>query len=63
LDIGEQIAADLMCVTTGASWRRSSAVTCREPLTFEPNKMFLRELLVPQMDLSTLAAGYVNRLR
>jgi hypothetical protein len=31
-----------------------------EPLTFEPNKAYLRELLATQIDLQTLGAGYVR---
>jgi hypothetical protein len=31
-----------------------------EPLTFEPNKEFLRNLLATQIDLTTLGAGYVR---
>jgi hypothetical protein len=31
-----------------------------EPLTFEPNKEFLRGLLATQIDLTTLGAGYVR---
>jgi hypothetical protein len=31
-----------------------------EPVTFEPNKEFLRHLLATQIDLTTLGAGYVR---
>jgi hypothetical protein len=31
-----------------------------EPVTFEPNKQFLRNLLATQIDLTTLGAGYVR---
>jgi hypothetical protein len=31
-----------------------------EPLTFEPNKEYLRHLLATQIDLTTLGAGYVT---
>jgi hypothetical protein len=31
-----------------------------EPLTFEPNKAYLRHLLATQIDLTTLGAGYVR---
>jgi len=31
-----------------------------EPLTFEPNKQFLRNLIAEQMDLTTLGTGYVR---
>jgi hypothetical protein len=31
-----------------------------EPVTFEPNKAYLRELLDTQIDLTTLGAGYVQ---
>jgi hypothetical protein len=31
-----------------------------EPLTFEPNKEYLRHLLATQIDLTTLGAGYVR---
>jgi hypothetical protein len=31
-----------------------------EPLTFEPNKEYIRELLATQIDLTTLGAGYVR---
>jgi hypothetical protein len=31
-----------------------------EPLTFEPNKEYLRHLLATQIDLNTLGAGYVR---
>jgi hypothetical protein len=31
-----------------------------EPLSFEPNKEYLRHLLATQIDLTTLGAGYVR---
>jgi len=31
-----------------------------EPLEFEPNKQYLRDLLATQIDLTTLGAGYVR---
>jgi hypothetical protein len=31
-----------------------------EPVTFEPNKEYLRELLATQVDLTTLGTGYVR---
>jgi hypothetical protein len=31
-----------------------------EPITFEPNKDFLRHLIATQLDLTTLGAGYVR---
>ena len=31
-----------------------------EPMTFEPNKEYLRHLIATQLDLTTLGAGYVR---
>jgi hypothetical protein len=53
-------AADLMRRYDGREPADILAPTLPEPVRFEPNKEFLRNLLATQMDLTTLGAGYVR---
>jgi hypothetical protein len=55
-----RIACDLM---RSHEDRDPESILARElppPVTFEPNKEYLRHLLATQMDLTTLGAGYVR---
>ncbi|MEV7965947.1 hypothetical protein AB0O34_08175 [Sphaerisporangium sp. NPDC088356] len=55
-----RIACDLMRRHDG---REPADILAREfptPVTFEPNKAYLRELIATQLDLTTLGTGYVR---
>jgi hypothetical protein len=55
-----RIAADLLRRHDGREPEEVVGTELPEAVTFEPNKMFLRELLNTQLDLTTLGAGYVR---
>jgi hypothetical protein len=55
-----QAACDLMRVNDGREPEEVVAPELPVPVTFEPNKEYLRELLDTQIDLTTLGAGYVR---
>jgi hypothetical protein len=55
-----QVACDLMRTHDGREPEEVLAPELPEPVTFEPNKAYLRELLDTQIDLTTLGAGYVR---
>lgn len=55
-----QIACDLMRRHDGREPAEILAPALPEPVTFEPNKEFVRSLLATQLDLTTLGAGYVR---
>lgn len=55
-----QAACDLMRVNDGREPEEVVAPELPVPVTFEPNKQYLRELLDTQIDLTTLGAGYVR---
>lgn len=55
-----QIACDLMRRHDGREPAEILAPALPEPVTFEPNKEFVRHLLATQLDLTTLGAGYVR---
>jgi hypothetical protein len=54
-----RIACELMREHDGREPEQVLAPELPPPVTFEPNKAYLRELLDTQMDLTTLGAGYV----
>ncbi|MCD0445051.1 hypothetical protein LO763_15650 [Glycomyces sp. A-F 0318] len=54
-----RLACDLMREHDGREPEQVLAPELPPPVTFEPNKAYLRELLDTQMDLTTLGAGYV----
>ena len=55
-----RIACDLMRRHDGRDPESILAPQLPEPVTFEPNKEFVRDLLATQIDLTTLGAGYVR---
>ncbi|CAM4086560.1 hypothetical protein KIPE111705_39920 [Kibdelosporangium persicum] len=55
-----QAACDLMRANDGREPEEVVAPELPVPVTFEPNKEYLRELLDTQIDLTTLGAGYVR---
>ncbi|HET9140957.1 hypothetical protein, partial [Actinophytocola sp.] len=55
-----RIAAELMREHDGRDPAELLPAELPEPLTFEPNKAYLRHLLDTQIDLTTLGAGYVS---
>ncbi|MFI0356027.1 hypothetical protein [Actinomadura sp. 9N407] len=54
------IACDLMRRHDGRDPASVLAPELPVPVTFEPNKEYIRELLATQLDLTTLGAGYVR---
>jgi hypothetical protein len=55
-----QAACDLLRRHDGREPEELLAPELPEPVRFEPNKEYVRELLATQMDLTTLGAGYVR---
>ncbi|MFI0445293.1 hypothetical protein [Actinomadura sp. 6N118] len=55
-----RLACDLMRRYGGGDPESILAPELPHPVTFEPNKEYLRELLATQIDLTTLGAGYVR---
>jgi hypothetical protein len=55
-----RIACDLMRTHDGREPEEVLAPELPTPVTFEPNKAYLRELLDTQIDLTTLGTGYVQ---
>jgi hypothetical protein len=55
-----RIACDLMRRHDGRDPESILAPELPTPVTFEPNKEYVRELLATQVDLTTLGAGYVR---
>ncbi|WP_153531821.1 hypothetical protein [Actinomadura macrotermitis] len=55
-----RIACDLMREHDGRDPESILAPALPEPVTFEPNKQFIRGLLATQIDLTTLGTGYVR---
>lgn len=55
-----QAACELMRQFDGRDPEQFLPPALPEPVTFEPNKQFLRELLATQIDLTTLGTGYVR---
>jgi hypothetical protein len=55
-----QAACDLLRRLDGREPEEILAPQLPEPVRFEPNKAYLRELLATQIDLTTLGAGYVR---
>ena len=55
-----KLAGDLMREHDGREPAEVLAPELPEPVRFEPNKEFLRNLLATQIDLTTLGAGYVR---
>jgi hypothetical protein len=55
-----QAACDLLRRLDGREPEEIVAPQLPEPVRFEPNKAYVRELLATQMDLTTLGAGYVR---
>ncbi|QCX81421.1 hypothetical protein C9F11_39195 [Streptomyces sp. YIM 121038] len=55
-----RVACDLMRRHDGRDPREILAPELPAPLTFEPNKEYLRGLLATEMDLTTLGTGYVR---
>ncbi|WP_067811846.1 hypothetical protein [Actinomadura kijaniata] len=55
-----RIACDLMRRHDGRDPESVLAPQLPPPVTFEPNKEYLRHLLATQIDLTTLGAGYVR---
>ncbi|KAB2342696.1 hypothetical protein [Actinomadura rudentiformis] len=55
-----RLACDLMRRYGGRDPESILAPELPPPVTFEPNKEYLRELLATQIDLTTLGAGYVR---
>jgi hypothetical protein len=55
-----QAACELMRTHDNREPEEVLAPELPEPVTFEPNKEYLRELLDTQIDLTTLGAGYVQ---
>ncbi|MGK5552385.1 hypothetical protein ACSNOI_12280 [Actinomadura kijaniata] len=55
-----RIACDLMRRHDGRDPESILAPQLPPPVTFEPNKEYLRHLLATQIDLTTLGAGYVR---
>lgn len=55
-----RIAAGLFTRHDGRDPQEVLGAALPAPVTFEPNKGYLRELLATQMDLTTLGAGYVR---
>ncbi|GGS47106.1 MULTISPECIES: hypothetical protein [Actinokineospora] len=53
-------ACDLMRANDGREPEEVLGDSLPEPVTFEPNKEYLRELLDTQIDLTTLGEGYVR---
>jgi hypothetical protein len=55
-----QAACDLLRRHDGREPEELLAPALPEPVRFEPNKEYVRELLATQIDLTTLGAGYVR---
>jgi len=55
-----RIAADLMQRYEGREAAEILPKELPEPVRFEPNKQFLRELLATQIDVTSLGTGYVH---
>ncbi|HEV7931469.1 MAG TPA: hypothetical protein VGP70_03995 [Actinomadura sp.] len=55
-----RLACELMRTHDGRDPESVLAPELPPPVTFEPNKGYLRELLATQIDLTTLGAGYVR---
>jgi hypothetical protein len=61
MELGQlQVACDLFRKHDGRDLAEVVAPALPAPLTFEPNKAYVRELLATQLDLTTLGAGYVR---
>lgn len=55
-----QIACDLLRTHDGRQPEELLAPQLPEPVRFEPNREFVRDLLATQLDLTTLGTGYVR---
>jgi hypothetical protein len=55
-----KVAAELMRRHDGRDPEQILAPELPQPVTFEPNKQYVRELLDTQLDLTTLGTGYVR---
>src|SRR5690606_9609221 len=55
-----RIACDLMRRHDGRDPAEVLPNRIPEPVTFEPNKQFIRELIATQVDYTTLGTGYVQ---
>ena len=55
-----QQACDLLRRFDGREPEQVVGTGLPEPMTFEPNKEYLRHLIATQFDLTTLGAGYVR---
>ncbi|SDC23984.1 hypothetical protein [Actinokineospora iranica] len=55
-----RVACDLLRTHDGREPEEVTGPALPEPVTFEPNKAYLRELLDTQIDLTTLGEGYVR---
>ncbi|HEX2317334.1 MAG TPA: hypothetical protein VHJ17_26555 [Thermomonospora sp.] len=55
-----RLACDLMRKHDGRDPEQILAPELPAPVTFEPNKEYIRNLLATQLDLTTLGAGYVR---
>jgi hypothetical protein len=55
-----RVACELMRQNEGREPESVLPAELPEPVTFEPNKDYLRELLATQVDLTTLGTGYVR---
>jgi rubrerythrin len=55
-----RVAAELLRKHDGREPEQVVAPELPRPVTFEPNKRYLRELLDTQLDLTTLGTGYVR---
>ena len=55
-----RIACDLMRRHDGREPQEILAPELPDPVTFEPNKQYVRQLIADQLDLTTLGTGYVR---
>ncbi|WP_433430013.1 hypothetical protein [Nonomuraea sp. CA-141351] len=55
-----RLAAELFKRFDGRDPDQVLAQACPPPVTFEPNKTYLRELIATQMDYTTVGAGYAR---
>ncbi|MEV1176888.1 hypothetical protein [Nonomuraea sp. NPDC049784] len=55
-----RLAAELFKRFDGRDPDQVLAQACPPPVTFEPNKAYLRELIATQMDYTTVGAGYAR---
>jgi hypothetical protein len=61
MELGQlKVACDLMRRHDGREPAEMLPAALPDPLTFEPNKAYLRELLATQVDLTTLGTGFVR---